>query len=367
MGFELSTDHTKYIQLCFDLAKKGAGKVSPNPLVGSILVKNGKVIGEGWHKKIGEAHAEVNAIRNTKEDTAGSTLYCNLEPCCHSNKKTLPCVPLIIQNKIKKVIISNLDLNPEVNGKGIKQLREAGIEVITGVLENEGIELNKFYFKFIKEKLPYITLKIAQSVDGKISLSNKEQTWLTGKISVKYVHKLRSKYDAVLVGAGTIRTDNPLLTVRKVKGRNPKRIIIDGELSIPADSNVIKNAKSIETWIFTSTASAKKKIDSLFEKGVKIFQLKSDKNKRFNIKDVLQELAAQKITSVLVEGGSEIFSQFIGKELFDEIIVLQSPKILGKGIGYYNFKKMKKLQLLSVEKLGNDIKLVYRRNSPLSL
>ena len=363
----MTINHLIHIKLCFDLAKKGAGKVSPNPLVGSILVKNRQVIGKGWHKKIGEAHAEVNAIKSAKEDLSGSTLYCNLEPCCHINKKTPPCVPLIIQNKIKKVVISNLDPNSEVNGKGIKQLREAGIEVITGVLENEGIELNKFYFKFIKEKLPYITLKIAQSIDGKISLSNKEQTWLTGKISVKYVHKLRSEYDAVLVGAGTIKTDNPLLTVREVKGRNPQRIIIDGELSIPADSNVIKNAKSIETWIFTSTASAKKKIDSLFEKGVKIIQLKSDRNKVLNIKDVLKELANQNISSVLVEGGSEIFSQFIEEELFDEIIVLQSPKILGKGIGYYNFKKMRKLQLIGIERLGSDIKLVYRRNSPLSL
>jgi len=363
----LSFNYTKYINRCFKLARKGAGNVSPNPLVGSVLIKNRKVIGEGWHKKIGEAHAEVDVVKNAKGKVYGSTLYCNLEPCCHTNKKTPPCAPFIIRNKIKKVVISNLDPNPEVNGKGVKRLREVGIEVITGALEDEGNEVNKFYFKFVKEKLPYITLKIAQSVDGKISLSNKEQTWLTGKLSVKYVHKLRSEYDAVLVGAGTIKTDNPLLTVREVKGRNPKRIIIDGKLRIPTESNVIKNAKSTETWMLTSTVSPKKKIEILLKKGVKIFQLQTDKNKRLNIEGVLKELANQEITSVLVEGGSEIFSQFIEKELFDELIILQSPKILGKGIGYYNFKKMKKLQLMDVEKLGNDIKLVYRRNSTHSL
>jgi diaminohydroxyphosphoribosylaminopyrimidine deaminase/5-amino-6-(5-phosphoribosylamino)uracil reductase len=325
------------------------------------------VIGKGWHKKIGEEHAEVNAIKNAKDKVSGSTLYCNLEPCCHTNKRTPPCVPFIIKNKIKKVVISNLDPNPEVNGKGIQQLKDAGVDVVTGILENEGMELNKFYFKFVKEKLPYITLKIAQTIDGRISLSNTEQTWLTGKESIKLVHKLRSEYDAVLVGAGTIKTDNPLLTVREVKGRNPKRIIIDGKLSIPANSNVIKNARIIETIIFTSTASNKKMIEVMSGKGANIVQLKPNKNKRLNFEDVLRELAQKKISSVLVEGGSEIFNQFIVKELFDELIILQSPKILGKGIGYYNFKKMKYLQLTDVEKLGNDIKLIYRRNNALKL
>ena len=204
----------KFIRRSFHLAQKGKGHVSPNPLVGAVIVKNGKVIGKGYHKKYGSAHAEVNAINNSTESVAGSTLYCNLEPCSHIKKQTPPCVPLIIQKKIKKVVISNFDPNKEVNGKGIKQLREAGVEVVTDVLEDEGKDLNKFYFKYVKEKLPYITLKIAQSIDGKISVAKNKQTWLTGKESIKYVHKLRSEYDAVLVGAGTIRTDNPQLNVR---------------------------------------------------------------------------------------------------------------------------------------------------------
>ena len=222
-----------FLRQCFTLAKKAKGFVSPNPLVGAILVKKGKVIGRGYHKRYGSDHAEVNALKNAKEGVAGSTLYCNFEPCCHTKKQTPPCVPLIIQKKIKRVVISNFDPNKEVNGKGVKQLREAGVEVITDILEDEGKDLNKFYFKYVSEKLPYITLKIAQSIDGKISEAKDKQTWLTGKESINYVHKLRSEYDAVLVGAGTIRTDNPLLNVRTIKGRNPIRIIIDGKLSIP--------------------------------------------------------------------------------------------------------------------------------------
>jgi diaminohydroxyphosphoribosylaminopyrimidine deaminase/5-amino-6-(5-phosphoribosylamino)uracil reductase len=194
----------KYINDCFKLAKKVRGFVSPNPLVGAVLVKNGKVIGQGYHRKYGGDHAEVNAIKKSNENVSGSTLYCNLEPCCHTNKQTPPCVPLIIQKKIKRVVISNLDPNKSVNGKGLKQLQAAGIEVTTRVLENEGKKLNKFYFKYVEAIFPYVTLKIAQSIDGKIAITNKKQTWLTGKESVKFVHKLRSDYDAIIVGVETM-------------------------------------------------------------------------------------------------------------------------------------------------------------------
>ena len=352
----------KFIRECFKHAEKGKGNVSPNPLVGAVLVKNGKIIGKGYHKKYGEAHAEVNAIKNSKVNVAGSTLYCNLEPCCHKNKQTPPCVPLIIKKKVKRVVISNLDPNKDVNGKGVRQLRAAGIEVTTGVLENEGRVLNKFYFKYAKEKLPFITLKIAQSSNGKISLSKKEQIWLTGKKSVEYVHKLRSEYDAVLVGAGTIKTDNALLTVRKVKGRNPIRIIIDGKLSIPLNSKVIDCSDPQKTIIITSNTLSERKIKQLSAKGIKLFKFKTSSKDQIDLKSILKLLAKQKITSVLVEGGSEIFTQFLDKNLFDEIIVLQTPKILGRGIGAFNLEKMKRIQLLGAEKIGEDVKLIYRKN-----
>jgi len=358
----LIEDHSKYIRSCFKLAQKGKGNVSPNPFVGAVLVKNGKVIGRSYHKKYGAAHAEVNAIKNATENIAGSTLYCNLEPCCHTNKQTPPCVPLIIRKKIKKVVISNLDPNKDVNGKGVKQLREAGIEVITGILEDEGKELNKFYFKFVQEKSPFVTLKIAQSIDGKISKSKNKQTWLTGYESIKYVHKLRKEYDAVLVGANTIKVDNPLLTVREVKGRDPIRVLIDGNLSIPLNSKILNNNEPDKTWVFTSNKSNRRLLKQIENKGVKVFTVKTAADKKINLKSVLKILAECKITSVLVEGGQLIFSQFINQKMFDELIILQSPKILGKGLSGFNSTQLKNLPLIETNRLGQDIKLVYGSN-----
>ena len=358
----MTEDHSKNIRSCFKLSQKGKGTVSPNPLVGSVIVKNGKVIGKGYHKKSGDAHAEVNAIKNATENLAGSTLFSNLEPCCHTNKQTPPCVPLIIKKKIKRVVISNLDPNKDVNGKGVKQLREAGIEVITGILEDEGKELNKFYFKFVQEKSPFVTLKIAQSIDGKISKSKNKQTWLTGYESIKYVHKLRKEYDAVLVGANTIKVDNPMLTVREVNGRNPIRIIIDGKLSIPLNSKILNNTEPDKTWVFTSNKSNRRLLKQIENKGVKVFTVKTVADKKINLKSVLKILAGCKITSVLVEGGQEIFSQFFSQKLFDELIILQSPKILGKGLSGFNSNQLKSLPLIEKNQLGQDIKLVYGCN-----
>jgi diaminohydroxyphosphoribosylaminopyrimidine deaminase/5-amino-6-(5-phosphoribosylamino)uracil reductase len=354
-------NHIRYIKKCFELAQKGKGSVSPNPLVGAVLVKNGKIIGRGWHRKSGEAHAEVNALKNAKEDVSSSTLYCNLEPCCHTNKKTPPCVPLIIEKKIGRVVISTLDPNKTVNGEGVKQLREAGIEVITSILEEEGKELNKFYFKCIQGKLPFITIKIAQSLDGKISESRKKQTWLTGKESIKYVHKLRSEYDAVLVGASTIKVDDPLLTVREVKGRNPIKVVIDGKLSIPLNSKVLNNHEPEKTWIFTSQKPNQRKQKQLENKDAKVFSVRNAVDKQINIKSVLKILAKNKITSVLVEGGQEIFSQFINQKLFDELIILQSPKILGKGISAFELEQLNLLELNEIAHLGHDVRLLYGR------
>ena len=351
----------KYIRECFKLAKKGQGSVSPNPLVSAILVKDGKVIGRGYHKKYGDAHAEVEAINNAKKNVAGSTLYCNLEPCCHTKKQTPPCVPLIIEKKIKRVVLSNLDPNREVNGKGIKQLKNAVIEVLTGVLQEEGEKLNKFYFKSVKKKVPYITLKIAQSIDGKISEKKNIQTWLTGKESIKFVHKVRSEYDAVLIGANTVKVDNPLLTVREVKGRNPVRIIIDGKLSSPLNSKIFNQSDPDNTWIFTSNSANQKKLDQLSKRGIKILKIGKTKNGRLDIEKILRTLAQNKIASILVEGGADIFTQFIDLGFYDEIILLQAPIILGKGLSVSKFSQAKNLKLLNVQKLGNDVKLVFGR------
>ncbi|GBD88902.1 riboflavin biosynthesis protein RibD [bacterium BMS3Abin03] len=351
----------KYIKRCIKLAKNGGGFVSPNPLVGAVIVKNERIIGEGWHAKYGGAHAEVNALENASDDVKGATLYCNLEPCCHLEKQTPPCVPFIISSGIKRVVVSCLDSNPDVNGLGIQLLNESGIKTDVGILRDESEELNKFYYKYITHKIPYVTIKIAQSLDGKISFSRNEQTWLTSKKAIRFVHELRAGYDAVVVGANTIKVDNPFLNVREVKGRNPVRIIIDGKLSIPFKANVLKAEDINKTWIFTDTNADRRKLQKLKSMGVNIFKLKPGKSGSIDFSEVLKTLGEKKITSVLVEGGEQIFSQFISKDLFDEIIILQSPRVLGKGLSGITARPPTGLEYRIIEKLGDDLKLILKR------
>lgn len=358
----------KYIHRCFELAELGSGFVSPNPLVGAVIVKDNKIISEGYHKKYGESHAEAIAIRNSKETLTGAALYCNLEPCCHTNKKTPPCVPLIINCGISRVIISNTDPNPEVNGKGIEMLKNAGIEVKTGVLEDEGKKLNKFYLKYIEKQIPFVTVKIAQSLDAKISITNSDQTWLTGAESRKYVHRLRAQHDAVLVGANTVNVDNPKLNVRFFKGRNPNRVIIDGNLSINTEASVLQDEQKNKTWIVTSDSASIQKKNNIIQMGSKIIELTSTPEGKIDLMLIMKMLGEKKITSVLVEGGRQVFQQFIKNGLFDELIVLQSPRILGKGISaferiydtnHFNTIQIINLTLLETKCLGNDVALVY--------
>ena len=356
-----SRQDIKYIKRCFALAMKGQGTVSPNPIVGAVIVKNGKVIGEGWHNKYGQAHAEVNAFNSAKEDVSGGVLYVNLEPCCHTNKNTSPCVPLIISKKIKRVIISNADPNPAVSGKGVQQLRNAGIEVITGVCSEEGNELNRFFFNYMRTGLPYVILKIAQSMDGRIGFNNTVQTWLTGEESRKFVHQMRSQCDAVLVGANTIKVDDPQLNVRDVKGRNPLKIIIDGKLSVTAKSKIFQQNSMDRTIIFTSDNSDSKKIKSLENDNTEVIQIKSKQNGLLDVQEILKILGKRKIISLFIEGGPSIFSQFLEENLFDEIVILQAPVILGTGINAFTKEYKNRLFVKKIESLGKDIKIVLQK------
>ncbi len=349
------TNDEYFMKRCLKLAAKGRGMVNPNPMVGAVIVKNNRIIGEGWHKKYGGAHAEVNAIGSAVESVEGATIYCSLEPCCHYKKQTPPCVPLIITSKIKKVVVASLDPNPEVNGLGIRQLRDAGIEVEFGLLEDEAKELNKFYFKYVTEKIPYVTLKIAQSLDGKISIARNKQTWLTGEKARRFVHQQRAIHDAVLVGTNTVKVDNPLLNVRDVKGRNPYRIILDGNLTVPVKSKIFKPDDVEKTWIITSTNADESKVKRIEKTGAKVFLLPPNANGKLSLKRVLKLLAKEKITSLFVEGGQDIFSQFISQKYFDEIMILQSPLILGKGINSVSLKGKIKLTIKNSKKLGEDL------------
>lgn len=351
-----------YIQLAIEIAKRGSGYVSPNPLVGSVITKNNRIIGAGYHQKFGENHAEINAINSAVESLEGSTLYVNLEPCSHFGH-TPPCVDKIIEAKIKRVVIGTLDVNPLVSGNGVKKLKKAGIEVKVGVHEKECTELNKFFFKYITKKIPYVTLKIAQTLDGKIADDSNFSQWISSSESRKMVHSLRSEYDAVLIGSRTASIDNPLLTVRLTEGRNPLRIVLDTNLKLKTDLRLFKQNSDGKTILVTSKESLtkKSKIKKLSEDGVRIIFVKKNSNGKLNLKTVLKELANLEITSVLVEGGAEIFSSFLRQNHFDDILLFVSPKILGGGISAFNsikiydLKKAFRLKIKNSEIIGEDL------------
>lgn len=355
-----------YIQLTLEIAKRGIGSVSPNPLVGCVITKNDKIIGAGFHKKFGDNHAEINAISSAQEDLEGSTLYVNLEPCSHHGH-TPPCVERIIEEKIKKVVIGTLDANPLVSGKGVKKLKEEGIDVKVGVLEKECEELNKFFFKFICKQLPYVTLKAAITLDGKIADIRSRSGWISSADSRKYVHELRNKYDAVLVGMNTAKSDDPLLTVRHVEGRNPWRIVLDKEMDLPLNLNVFAKNNDEKTILVVSDSATRKqkKMKKLKELGVKVLVLKRSRNKNINLKSLLAQLAKLNITSLLVEGGGKIFTSFIKQKLADDLIVFIAPKLLGNGIpvvddfGINNIRKSLNFKLKRFEVIDNDIVAEY--------
>jgi diaminohydroxyphosphoribosylaminopyrimidine deaminase / 5-amino-6-(5-phosphoribosylamino)uracil reductase len=353
-----------YIKLAIEIAKNGMGYVSPNPLVGCVIIKNERIIGAGFHEKYGGKHAEINAIESAIESVEGSTMYINLEPCSHQGL-TPPCADKIIETKIKRVVVGTLDMNPLVSGRGIKKLKSAGVEVKVGVLENECVSLNKFFFKYITNGLPYVTLKAAQTIDGKIADDHGESKWISSAHSRRYVHELRSKFDAVLVGAGTVKQDDPNLTVRLVEGRNPRRIVIDTCLSIKSTNKLYVNNGDKKLIIVTSVNNLhrKNKIKRLYNCGAQIIFVNQDENEKhkLNLKEVLKELAKMHISSILVEGGREVFTSFIKKNLFDDILLFLCPKILGSGlpvinnIGIKSIRNALKIKIGNYEKIGEDL------------
>ncbi|MFA5756240.1 MAG: bifunctional diaminohydroxyphosphoribosylaminopyrimidine deaminase/5-amino-6-(5-phosphoribosylamino)uracil reductase RibD, partial [Smithellaceae bacterium] len=241
----------EYMKLAIKLAAKGRCYASPNPMVGAVIVKNGQIIGRGYHQCCGQNHAEVNAIADAKGKVAGSTLYVTLEPCCHSGK-TPPCTDLIIRHKIRRVVIAAADSNPLVSCRGIACLENAEIKVTRGVLEAESRSLNEVFFHFMETGLPFITVKYAQTLDGRIATATGKSQWISSPASLKFAHRLRAEHDAILVGIGTVLRDNPTLTVRLVRGRNPLRVIVDSNLATPADANVMRNLSETPTLIATT-------------------------------------------------------------------------------------------------------------------
>ncbi len=320
----------KFMKLVLALAKKGEGHTSPNPMVGALIVKNGQIVGRGYHMHYGASHAEICAIEDAGKKTRRGTLYVNLEPCAHTNKKTPPCVPSIIKNELGRVVIGMKDPNPLVEGKGMRALEMANIQVVCGVMEKQAKELNKVYIKHITTKLPFVTVKYAMSIDGKIATKTGDSKWISNDKSRRFVHRLRSISDAVLVGAGTVIKDNPRLTPRhcRVVNKIPKRVILDSHANIPLKSRVL-NTREAPTIIAVTKGAPESNVKKLKQMGLEVICCKSDKNNFVDICDLLTKLGKKGIASVLVEGGSRVISSFIEERAVDRIFAFIAPKIIG--------------------------------------
>jgi len=392
-----------FMQKALALAEKGRGKTSPNPMVGAVIVKGNKIIAEDYHRKAGTPHAEILALKKAGTKAKGATLYINLEPCCHTEKRTPPCIRAIINSGLKKVAVAMKDPNPEVNGRGIKELKEAGIETKVGIMEKEAKKLNEAFIKFITEKEPFVILKIAQSIDGKIATARGESKWITGESARRYVHKLRSEMNAVLVGVGTVLKDNPSLDCRIRGGKNPYRIIVDSKLQIPLNAKVL-NHKDNKTIIATIAPhrskiplhppltkgnrggflkegweAYQKKIDFLKSRGVKVLFVNPVRKQRrgflsngvkakaekIDLKKLMKELGKLDITSVMIEGGSSINASALSSGIVDKVMFFISPKIIGgtdsiPSIGGKSTALLKnalKIKNLQVKRIGEDILL----------
>jgi diaminohydroxyphosphoribosylaminopyrimidine deaminase / 5-amino-6-(5-phosphoribosylamino)uracil reductase len=352
----MTTDE-QYIERCIELALKGAGNVSPNPMVGSVIVKNGKVVAEGYHKKYGESHAERNAINTAIRkgiNLKGAELYVNLEPCAHEGK-TPPCADLIAEHKFSRVVIGIKDPYHLVAGRGIKKLKQAGIKVKVGVLENECRELNKFFLKLVETGLPYVTIKTAQTMDGKIANEKHQSKWISSPESRRLVHKMRAVYDAVLVGSNTVKYDNPELTVRDAKGRNPYRIVIDPELELSLNKKIFSTKLKGRTIVFTSKNANKAKINTLTKRGILVLTCRTDKG-IISVKEVLKKTASLGISSVMVEGGALTYNEFIKNKLVDEFMIFIAPKVMSKGIQAFNNEiNFASYKSINYYKVSNDI------------
>ncbi len=355
----------KYMKMALKLAKKGRGYVKTNPLVGSVIVKNGVVLSTGYHRAYGEYHAERNAILNLKTSACGATLYVNLEPCVHYGK-TPPCTDIIIDSDIKRVVVGTLDPNPVVAGKGIDKLRENGIIVDVGIMERQCSKLNEIFFHNIKTKMPFVALKFGMTLDGKISTSSGISKWITNVEARKHAHFLRSIYSGILVGINTVIEDDPQLNCRLIGKRNPVRIICDTNLRIPLDCNIVKTAKKQKTYVACSIEDDSK-INKLKEAGVQIINVEK-LNGRINLKQLLLKLYDMGIDSVLVEGGSEINYSFAENRLINAVYSYVAPKIVGGvsaktpvgGAGIQNLNEALNLRNENVKFLGDNILLEYR-------
>lgn len=364
-GDFLSYDE-KYMRLAMQLAGNAIGRTSPNPLVGAVIVKDNRVVGCGWHRKAGTPHAEVHALNQAGELAQGADVYVTLEPCAHYGK-TPPCAKALVEAKVKNVYGGLLDVNPKVAGKGFKILEDAGIHVEYGFLQDELRKQNEVFFKWIEHKKPFVVLKAAMTLDGKIATATGQSKWITNETSRAYGYKLRDIYDGIMVGINTVIEDNPMLTARVDGGKNPIRIVVDSSLKIDINANVVQD-KSAKTIIATTDKADKDKILKLQAQYVDVIVVDKDENDKVDIEKLLDILGQQNICSILVEGGATLSGSFVAKKLVDKVYFFIAPKIVGgkeaktpvAGTGILNLQEALALKDIQIEKLEEDILIIGR-------
>ncbi len=361
--------HEEYMRRALELARQGEGHVSPNPMVGCVVVKDGRIIAEGWHEKVGEYHAERNALMHCAEDPIGADLYVTLEPCCHYGR-TPPCTEIIIEKKIRRVFVAALDVNPLVAGKGVQILRDAGIEVEVGLLEDEAKALNEVFYHFFETNRPFIAMKYAMTLDGKIACHTGDSQWITNEESRAYVHGLRKKYSAILVGIGTALSDDPMLNCRTEEGVDPLRIVLDNRLRLPTDSQLAQTANDIPTMAVTCDAilaseEGSAKAAALRACGVEVL---SAGTMSVDLPNLLQNLAERKIDGVLVEGGGTVNASFLEAGLVDRVYAFLGPKLVGgadsrspvEGVGVSKMADAAELEKIELYRFGDDVLITGR-------
>ncbi len=347
------------MQRVMKLAKKGEGSTSPNPLVGAVIVKDEQIVGEGYHRNYGGPHAEVFALNNAGTDAFRSNLYVNLEPCNHYGK-TPPCVDRVIESGVSRVIISNQDPNSMVKGAGLKKLQEAGISIETNVLADDGEKLNEAYFKYVRTGKPFVILKWAQSLDGRIATRSFHSTWISNEKSRKKVHQLRKSVDAVLIGAGTVKRDDPQLTVRHVKGNQPWRIVVSRNMDFPFESKLFNDEFKNKTVVFTANTDAKK-INKFKKMGVNLEFINNENERGSTFSQILEWMSKKNLISLLVEGGKSIITSFIKTGLADKLMIFVAPKLIGEGIdavgdlSIHTMMESTELKMVSYKRIGTDI------------
>ena len=364
-GDFLSYDE-KYMRLAMQLAGNAIGRTSPNPLVGAVIVKDNRVVGCGWHRKAGTPHAEVHALNQAGELAQGADVYVTLEPCAHYGK-TPPCAKALVEAKVKNVYGGLLDVNPKVAGKGFKILEDAGIHVEYGFLQDELRKQNEVFFKWIEHKKPFVVLKAAMTLDGKIATATGQSKWITNEISRAYGYKLRDIYDGIMVGINTVIEDNPMLTARVDGRKNPIRIVVDSSLKIDINANVVQD-KAAKTIVATTDKANKDKILKLQAQDVDVIVVDKDENDKVDIEKLLDILGQQNICSILVEGGATLNGSFVAKKLVDKVYFFIAPKIIGgkeaktpvAGTGILNLQEALALKDIQIEKLEEDILIIGR-------